>query len=193
VYPIGISYKSRVSIFAYPLTPALVAVGLGALTRWLPLRRLLLAAAAFAVAVVVGGVAPPVYPPLDLSRLARALEAEATPADAVVLNISAAGLVGYYTSWPITLHEVRSAYGFAIHFPRPLTLTLPRNAEEGGPGLDVLNRFIAAARPRRVFFLSTRRGTDAAERAILALGFEEVGRRSSRISTRLIEYRRTGS
>lgn len=193
VYPIGISYKARVSIFAYPLTPALVAVAFGAITTWLPLRRLLHAAAAIAVAVLVGGVAPPVYPPLDLSRLARALESTATPADAVVLNTSAAGLVGYYTSWPITLHEVRSAYGFAVHFPRPLTLTLPRNSEESGAGLDALDRFVADARPSRLFFLSTRRDTEAAERAIRALGFKEVGRMTSRISTRLIEYRRSGS
>jgi hypothetical protein len=191
VYPIGTGYKGRVTLFAYPLVPMLVAVGIGALTRWLPARRVVQAAAAIAVAIVMSRIPPPVYPPLDLSRIARALEASAGPADAIVLNTAAAGLVGYYTSWPVTARADRAPYRFVI--VRPLTLTIPRSSEDGGPGLEVLDRFLAEVRPSRLFFMSTRRKTQHAERAIQANGFYEARRMTSRISTQLIEYRRAGS
>ena len=193
VYPIGIGSKARVSIFAYPLMPALVAVGIGALTRWMPRARVSNAAAAVAVAMVAAGVPPPVYPPLELSRLARALESRAEPTDAVVVNTAAAALAGYYATWPITLYEDQSPYGFTVRFPRPRTLTLPRLAEEGGPGLEMLDRFLAEEQPSRLFLFTTRRATEPAEQMIRAHGFEERDRSAGRISTRLIEYRRAGS
>ena len=193
VYPIGIGAKGRVSIFAYPLIPLLVSIGLGALTKRIPAGGLIRAVAAFAVAVMVAGVTPPVYPPLDLSQLARELESSATRSDAVVVNTPAAALAGYYTSWPITLFEDNSPYGFAVRFPRPMTLTLPRNSEEGSAGIDELEKFLSDWRPTRLFLFTTRRGTDAALRIIRAHGFEEQGRRTGRVSTQLIEYRRSGS
>ena len=40
--------------------------------------------------------------------------------------------------------------GFGVRIERPRTLTLPRTAEEGGPGLDVLDGFLAREHPARV-------------------------------------------
>ena len=192
IYPIGIGTKARVTIYAYPITTALVAVGFDALTRWLPIRALLRAAAAVAVVWGVARVPPPAYPKLDQIQLVRELESSATPDDAIVLNTPGASLAGYYMSWPITTRPDQSSYGFAVQIERPRTLTLPRAAEEGEPGLDVLDAFLAREQPARVYFFSTRRGTDAAENAIRARGFEEVRRKTGNVSARLIEYRRAG-
>jgi len=71
--------------------------------------------------------------------------------------------------------------------------TLPRASEEGGPGLDVLDGLLAREHPARVYFFLVRRGTDAAEHAIRARGFEGARRTAGNMSARLIEYRRTGS
>jgi hypothetical protein len=193
IYPIGIGTKARVSIFAYPMTAVLVVVGFDALTRWLPIRGLARAAAAIAVVLTVARATPPAYPNLDQVQLVRTLEASATANDAVVLNTPGASLAGYYMSWPISTRADQSSYGFAVEIVRPWTLTLPRAAEEGGPGLDVLDGFLAREHPTRVYFFSVRRGTDAAENVIRARGFEEVRRTTGNVSARLIEYRRTGS
>jgi len=193
IYPIGIGSKARVSIFAYPMTAVLVVVGFDALTRWLPIRALARAAAAIAVVLTVARVTPPAYPKLDQIQLVRALESNAAADDAIVLNTPGASLAGYYMSWPLSTRADQSSYGFAVEIERPRTLTLPRTAEEGGPGLDVLDGFLAREHPARVYFFSVRRGTDAAENAIRARGFEEVRRKTGNVSARLIEYRRTGS
>jgi hypothetical protein len=193
IYPIGIGTRARVSIYTYPLTTVLVAVGFDALIRWLPIRAPARAAAAIAVVFCVARVTPPAYPKLDQVQLVRALESSATPDDAIVLNTPGASLAGYYTSWPISAQADQSPYGFAVRIERPRTLTLPRAAEEGGPGLELLDRFLDSEKPERVRFFSTRRGTDAAENAIRQHGFKEVRRSTGDVSARLIEYRRAGS
>lgn len=194
IYPIGTGAKARVSIYAYAMTMGLVVVGFDALTRWwMPLRALARGAAAIVVVLCVARLTPPAYPRLDQAQIARELESSVTPADAIVLNTFGARLAGYYASWPISLYPDGSAYGFAVRIGRPRTLTLPRTAEEGGSGLDVMEDFLAREHPPRVFLFSTRRGTDAAENAIRARGFEEVRRKSGKVSARLIEYRRIGS
>jgi hypothetical protein len=193
VYPIGIGLRARASIYAYAMTTGLVVVGFDALTRWLPIRKLAHAAAAVVVVLCVARLTPPAYPQLDQAQIVRALESTATPADAIVLNTPGASLAGYYMSWPISTRADQSSYGFAVEIERPGTLTLPRASEEGGPGLDVLDGFLAREHPARVYFFSTRRDTDAAESAIRSRGFEEVRRTTGNVSARLIEYRRTGS
>ena len=192
IYPIGIGSRARVSIYSYGMTTALVIVGFDALTRRLPIRGLARAAAALASVLCVIRLPPPAYPGLDQIRLAQVLESRAAANDAIVLNTSAAYLAGYYTSWPISAQADQSPYGFAVRIERPRTLTLPRAAEEGGPGLEVLDRFLDSEKPARVFLFSTRRGTSAAERAIQARGFEETWRMTGDVSARLTEFRRSG-
>jgi hypothetical protein len=192
-YPIGIGLKARVSIYSYAITTALIVVGFDALTRWLPVRTLVHAAAAVAVILCVTRLTPPAYPQLDQIQLVRALESSATANDAIVLNTPGASLAGYYASWPISTHADQSSYGFAVRIERPRTLTLPRSAEEGGPGLDVLDDFLEAEHSERMFFFSTRRDTRAAENAIRARGFEEARRKTGNVSAQLVEYRRADS
>ena len=192
-YPIGIGLKARVSIYAYAVTTALIVVGFDALTRWLPVRTLVHAAAAVAVVLCVIRLTPPAYPQLDQIQLVRALESSAAANDAIVLNTPGASLAGYYASWPISTYADQSSYGFAVRIERPKTLTLPRGAEEGGPGLDVLAGFLEREHPARVFLFSTRRDTRAAENAIRARGFEEARRQPGNVSAQLIEYRRAES
>jgi hypothetical protein len=174
------------------MTTALVVVGFDALTRWLPIRGLARAAAALASVLCVIRLPPPAYPGLDQSRLAQALESRAEANDAIVLNTSAAYLAGYYTSWPISTYADQSPNGFGVRIERPRTLTLPRTAEEGGPGIEVLDRFLDSEKPARIFLFTTRRGTSAAERAIHERGFEETWRRTGDVSARLTEFRRSG-
>lgn len=192
IYPIGIGSKARVSIYSYAMTTMLVGVGFDALTRWMPLRGLARAAAAVGVVVCVTRVAPPAYPRLNQAELARTLESSAAPGDAIVLNTPAASLAGYYASWPIGTDADGSSYGFAVRIRRPGTLTLPRLSEEGGPGIDVLERFIDTERPATVFFFSTRRGTNTVEAAIRSRGFEEAWRKTGDVSALLVAYRRVG-
>ena len=97
-----------------------------------------------------------------------------------------------FSSWPISTYADQSPNGFGVRIERPRTLTLPRTAEEGGPGIEVLDRFLDSEKPARIFLFTTRRGTSAAERAIQSRGFEETWRRTGDVSARLAEFRRSG-
>lgn len=193
-YPIGTGFRGRTVIFSYALTVVLVAAGAHALLRWLPGRRVWCPAAA--AAALVWLVAQPLrvtYFPLDHIDLVRELETRATARDAIVLNTSAAYLAGYYAPWEIEAFPDDSPQAFGVRLRRPLTIALPRGAEEGEATLAALDQLLTAARPSRAFFFSTRRGIAAVEAAFAGYGYVEVRRTTSTVSTVLIEYARAGT
>jgi hypothetical protein len=193
-YPIGTEFRGRTVIFSYALTIVLVAVGAHAILRWLPGRRVwCAAAAAAALAWLVAQPLRVTYFPLDHVDLVRELETRATARDAIVLNTSGAYLAGYYASWEIEAFPDESPQAFGVQLRRPLTITLPRGAEEGTATLSALDQLLTAARPSRAFFFSTRRGVAAVEAAFAGYGYVEVRRTTSTVSTVLIEYTRGSS
>ena len=195
IYPIGIgpNGKARITMYTYPVAIVLVAAAFDFLTRWLPLRSLVRIAAAAYVALTVARLPVPEYFKLDHVEMVWALQSKITDADALILNTSAAYTGGYYSQWRIDTYTDDSPQGFAVKFDRPRTLTLRRSAEEGAGGLEDVDALLTREQPPRVFFFSSRRGTEAAEAAIKAHGFAEVSRKSSNVSTRLIEYQRTSA
>jgi hypothetical protein len=192
-YPIGTDFLGRTVIFSYALTIVLVAAGVHTLLRWLPGHRVLCAgAAAVALAWLVVVPLRVTYFPLDHVDLVRELESRAGAPDAIVLNTSGAYLAGYYAAWEIEAFPDDSPQGFGVRLRRPLSITLPRGAEEGDRPLSALVDLLTAERPARAFFFSTRRGFAAVEAAFAAHGYVEVRRTTSTVSTVLIEYARSG-
>lgn len=189
LYPIGVEFRARPILFLHAATLLLIVAGFDALRRLLARPAAIAAGLALAAtAVTIWRPAPADYFPLDHSTLVRRLEAQAGAGDGIVLNLPAAYLTGYYGRWPIESVRDTSPQGFAVRLRRPLSLTLPRGAEEGAPPSPALADFLAREHPPRAFVFSSRRGIDAVEAAFAAHGYVERHRVTSRVSTVLIEY-----
>jgi hypothetical protein len=189
MYPIGSEFRARPMLFSHALTLCLVVAGVDVLRRVLPRPAWIgTVLAAAAVAVAVWRPVPVAYFPLDHSALVQQLAIRAGSADAIVLNLPAAYLTGYYGPWPIDAIRDPSPQGFAVILLRPKSLTLPRGAEENNPASPALDEFLARERPGRAFFFSSRRGIDAVQATFAARGYAEYARATSRVSTFLLTY-----
>ena len=151
VYPLG---TGRPDIFAFPVAIALFAAGIHVSTAALPRAGLFRLAAAGVVAAIA--VADPLraeYWDVDDVHLVTALESELRPGDGLVLSPSGAFLAAFYGSWPVTITPSdRHTHGTMATVAREPTLYLFRGPSQTA---DVA-RFLAAARPRRAWYLAFR-------------------------------------
>ena len=188
---LGLAGLPVLLVFLFAAVVLVVTAGVSSVAHVLPGRTLAGAAlAALAGWAVVARPAPVDYPPLDHSRLVRLLEERIQPDDALLLNTSGAYLTAHYGPWPARAARDASPQGFAVEIERPLTVTIPRGAEHGEGSLAAARGLLQSERPDRVFLFSTRRPIDALETLVLASGYVESRRDTSRVSTFLVEYAR---
>jgi len=199
-YPIGAGYFGRSVLFVHGPVLTLIVVGVHTLTSALRRGRRVANVAALLLLVAYGSqvVVQTEYFDHNHSRFAEELTARVGPDDAVVVSSMGSYLLYVYGRWPADIVRDDTPTRFHLAFRRPLTWIVPvgrgvRRVPIDRGDLDRLRGLVAAARPERVFYFSTRRDVALVGGAIEDQGYRRVETRSSTTATFLIEYRRMAS
>jgi hypothetical protein len=166
VYPMG---SARTDIYAFPVVIALCALGVHALTVWLP-RREWIHGALGAAAIVYALVAPvrAEYWDVNDKRLIQYVVRHSTSADGLILSPAGTYLAAVYGPWPVAISTATNrSNATRAEIVRDRTLHLASNRMS----LYDIRAFLTTSRPLRIWFVAFRTPGRVEARA-----FEELAR-----------------